>query len=80
MKTPARSLAKKTVVLTDGTVVGTLYNITVDFKTGSIVNLLVKPQNEIPEFRKEEGLYFIPFECVRSLRDYIVVDRRKLRV
>ena len=79
MNVPARSLARKTVVLTDGTVVGTLYNMTVDFKTGTIVNLLVKPQNEIPEFRKEEGLYFIPFECVRSLKDYIVVDRRKLR-
>ncbi len=79
MDVPARSLARKTVVLTDGTVVGTLYNITVDFKTGSIVNLLVKPQNEIPEFRKDEGLYLIPFDCVRSLKDYIVVDRRKLR-
>ncbi len=79
MSVPARSLAKKTVVLTDGTIVGTLYNITVDFKTGSIVNLIVRPQNEIPDFRMEEGLYIIPFECVKSLRDYIVVDRRKLR-
>lgn len=79
MRIPARSLARKSVVLTDGTVVGTLYNITVDFKTGSIVNLLVKPQNEVPEFRKEEGLYIIPFECVRSLKDFVVVDRRRVR-
>ncbi len=76
---PAKSLARKSVVLTDGTVVGTLYNITVDFKTGSIVNLLVKPQNEVPDFKKEEGLYIIPFECVRALKDYIVVDRRRIR-
>ncbi len=76
---PARSLARKSVVLTDGTVVGTLYNITVDFKTGSIVNLLVRPQNEVPDFKKEEGLYIIPFECVRALKDYIVVDRRRIR-
>ncbi|MET1124591.1 MAG: PRC-barrel domain-containing protein [Archaeoglobaceae archaeon] len=79
MDIPARSLARKTVVLTDGTVVGTLYNITVDFRTGSIVNLIVKPKNEVPEFRKEEGMYIIPFECVRALKDYIVVDRRKVR-
>jgi len=79
MRIPAKSLARKSVVLTDGTVVGTLYNITVDFKTGSIVNLLVKPQNEVPEFRKEEGLYIIPFECVRSLKDFVVVDRRRAR-
>lgn len=79
MRIPARSLARKPVVLTDGTIVGTLYNITIDFKTGSIVNLLVRPQNEVPEFRKEEGLYIIPFECVRSLKDFVVVDRRKVR-
>uniref|UniRef100_UPI0030BA2B4E PRC-barrel domain-containing protein n=1 Tax=Archaeoglobus fulgidus TaxID=2234 RepID=UPI0030BA2B4E len=79
MYVPARSLARKSVVLTDGTVVGTLYNITVDFKTGTIVNLLVKPENEIPDFKKEEGLYIIPFECVRSLKDFIVVDRRRVR-
>ncbi len=79
MYVPARSLARKSVVLTDGTVVGTLYNITVDFKTGSIVNLLVRPENEIPDFKKEEGLYIIPFECVRSLKDFIVVDRRRVR-
>ncbi len=75
----ARSLSRKTVVLTDGTVVGVLHNMTVDFRTGAIVNLIVKPQNEIPEFRKEEGMYIIPFECVRALKDYIVVDRRKVR-
>jgi len=79
MQMLAKTLARKTVVLTDGTVVGTLYNITVDFKTGSIVNLLVKPQNDIPEFKKEEGVYIIPFECVKALKDYIVVDKRKLR-
>ena len=44
-----------------------------------IVNLLVKPQNDIPEFKKEEGVYIIPFECVKALKDYIVVDKRKLR-
>ena len=79
MYVPARSLARKSDVLTDGTVVGTLYNITVDFKTGTIVHLLVKPENEIPDFKKAEGLYIIPFECVWSLKDFIVVDRRRVR-
>ncbi|MEM3178771.1 MAG: PRC-barrel domain-containing protein [Archaeoglobaceae archaeon] len=80
MKVPARSLSRKTVVLTDGTVVGTLYNITVDFKTGALMNLIVKPLNEIPEFRREEDMYIIPFSCVHALKDYIVIDKRKLRV
>lgn len=79
MKVLARSLSRKTVVLTDGTVVGALYNITVDFKTGALLNLIVKPLNEIPEFRKEENMYIIPFSSVTALKDYIVVDKGKLR-
>ncbi|MCC6027000.1 MAG: PRC-barrel domain-containing protein [Archaeoglobus sp.] len=80
MRIPVRSLSRKTVVLTDGTVVGALYNITVDFKTGALVNLIVKPLNEIPELRKEENMYIIPFTAVTSLKDYIVVDKGKLRM
>ncbi|MDK2796298.1 MAG: hypothetical protein PWQ58_1497 [Archaeoglobaceae archaeon] len=80
MKVSARSLSRKTVVLTDGSVVGTLYNITVDFKTGALLNLVVKPMNEIAELRKEEDMYIIPFECVHALKDYIVIDKRKLRM
>ncbi len=76
---PAKSLARKTVVLSDGTVVGRLYNITVNFRTGELVSLIVKPLNDIPNFKKEEGYYIIPFEFVRALKDYIVVDKRKMR-
>lgn len=75
MKVPVRSLSRKTVVLTDGTVVGSLYNIIVDFKTGALLNLIVKPLNEIPELRKEENMYIIPFSSVTSLKDYIVIDK-----
>ena len=76
---PAKSLARKTVVLSDGTVVGKLHNITVNFRTGELVSLIVKPTNDIPNFKKEEGFYIIPFEFVRALKDYIVVDKRKMR-
>ncbi|HDM60179.1 MAG TPA: PRC-barrel domain containing protein [Archaeoglobus veneficus] len=75
----ARSLAKKTVLLSDGTVVGTVYNITADLKTGSLLEILVRPQSNIPELEKENGLYIIPFETVKSIADYIVIDRRMLR-
>lgn len=75
----AKSLSKKVVLLSDGTVVGTVYNITVDLKTGSLIDLLVKPQTEIPEIVKEDGIYVIPFESVKSISDYVVLDRRKLR-
>ena len=75
----AKSLSKKVVLLSDGTVVGTVYNITVDLRTGSLMDLLVKPQTEIPEIKEEDGIYIIPFEGVKSISDYVVVDRRKLR-
>lgn len=75
----AKSLARKTVLLSDGTVIGTVYNITVDLKTGTLIDLLVKPQNDVPELKKQDGLYIIPFDSVKSISDYVVIDKRKLR-
>jgi len=75
----ARSLARKQVLLSDGTVVGVVYNVTADLRTGVLLNLLVKPQNEISELKKDDGLYVIPFESVRAIKDYIVIDRKLIR-
>ena len=75
----AKSLAKKMVLLSDGTVVGTLYNVTVDLKTGAILELIIKPgQNPVPELEKQNDLYIVPFESVKSISDYIVLDKRKI--
>ena len=73
----ARSLVRKIVTLSDGTVIGELDNILVDFKTGTLISLLVKPNKKIEDFEMQDGLYVIPFEYVRAISDYIVVDRRK---
>ncbi len=75
----AKSLSKKVVLLSDGTVVGRVYNLTVDLRTGLLVDLIVKPQTEIPEIVKDDGLYVIPFDSVISISDYVVVDRKRLR-
>jgi sporulation protein YlmC with PRC-barrel domain len=75
----AKSLARKQVLLSDGTVVGVVYNVTADLRTGVLLNLLVKPQNEISELKKDDGLYVIPFESVRAIKDYIVVDRKLIK-
>ena len=74
----AKSLARKTVLLSDGTVLGVLHNINVDFRTGSLISLVVKPQNEVSGIEKVDGYYIIPFESVKSISDYIVVDRKRL--
>jgi len=73
----AKSLAKKTVTLSDGTILGELYNILVDFKTGTLLSLLVKPARKVDGFEMQDGLYVIPFEYVKAVSDYVVVDRRK---
>lgn len=75
----AKSLGKKVVLLSDGTVVGSVYNITMDLKTGSLIDIVVKPQNEVPDLEKQNGLYIIPFESVKSISDYVVLDKRKIK-
>ncbi len=74
----AKSLGKKVVLLSDGTVVGSVYNVTMDLKTGSLIDIVVKPQNEVPDLEKQNGLYIIPFDSVKSISDYVVLDRRKI--
>ncbi|WP_457550036.1 PRC-barrel domain-containing protein [Archaeoglobus sp.] len=72
-----KSLSKKIVTLSDGTIIGKLYNIIADFRTGTLLKVLVKPTKEVDGFEMEDGLYVIPFECVKAISDYIVVDMRK---
>ncbi len=81
MQVFARSLARKTVLMSDGTVVGTLHNITADLKTGLLLSVIVKPakNTNIPELEKKDGFYIIPFDTVKSISDYIVIDRRLIK-
>ena len=72
----AKSLAKKTVTLSDGTIIGELYNVLVDFKTGTLLSLLVKPTKKVDDFEMKNDLYVIPFEYVKAVSDYVVIDRR----
>ncbi len=73
----ARSLAKKTVTLSDGTIIGELYNVLVDFKNGTLLSLLVKPSKKIDDFEMRDNLYVIPFEFVKAVSDYIIVNKRR---
>ncbi len=73
-----REMLNKTVLLSDGTIVGVVHTITFDYKTGSLVDIVVRPKNEIEGLRKEDGYYIIPCESVRSVSDYVVVDRKRV--
>ncbi|MDD1717607.1 MAG: PRC-barrel domain-containing protein [Methanoregulaceae archaeon] len=76
-KTLARSLSKKKIMTSDGKMVGTLKNITVDFDTGQVVDLIVYPDPSFDTagYRVEGDRLFITFEAVKDIKDYIVVDR-----
>jgi sporulation protein YlmC with PRC-barrel domain len=48
-----------------------------DYKSGEVTDLVVKPEPgfDTSNYKIEDDKLFIPFEAVKDIRDYIVVDR-----
>ncbi|HVP94295.1 MAG TPA: PRC-barrel domain-containing protein [Methanoregulaceae archaeon] len=76
-RTLARSLSRKKIMTNDGKMIGTLKNITVDFDTGQVVDLIIHPDPSFDTsgYRLEGDKLYINFEAVKDIKDYIVVDR-----
>ena len=62
---------------TDGMVIGMIKNIMVDLESGQVIDLVVKPEPDFDTagYRMDGERMFIPFEAVKDIKDYIVVDR-----
>ncbi len=73
----ARNLRDKQIVSSDGVTLGVLNNIVIDIRTGSIEDLVVKPDIGFEKEKyKEDGEFILmPFDAVRAIKDYIVVDK-----
>jgi sporulation protein YlmC with PRC-barrel domain len=76
----AENLSGKSVMGSDGTELGMLYNITVDLKTGELHDLVVTPDGksetgEVGFDADEDGRYRVPISQVQAVKDYIVVKR-----
>ncbi|MFP8955649.1 PRC-barrel domain-containing protein [Natronosalvus vescus] len=76
----AENLSGKSVMGSDGTELGLLYNITMDLNSGKLHDLVVDPDEELPsravDFDKNEaGRFLIPVSRVQAVKDYIVVQR-----
>jgi sporulation protein YlmC with PRC-barrel domain len=76
----AENLSGKSVMGSDGTELGMLYNITMDLKTGALKDLLVSPNEEYPAGDSrfeldEEGRLHVPVSHVQAVKDYIVIER-----
>ncbi len=80
-KTFSRTLAKKKVMSTDGMLIGTIKNVMVDLGTGQVVDLIVRPDESFNTegYRMDGDKMFVPFEAVKDIKDYIVVDRYLLK-
>ncbi|HHV24790.1 MAG: PRC-barrel domain-containing protein [Methanosarcina sp.] len=77
----ARNLFNKQVMATDGTEIGTLSNIVVEIKGGSIIDMLVAPNPnfDTSKYRKANNFILIPFDSVSAIKDYIIIDKMKAR-
>jgi sporulation protein YlmC with PRC-barrel domain len=71
----AENLSGKAVMGSDGAELGTLYNITMDLKTGKLHDLLVEPNLEVSTDYEtdDENLLRVPVGDVKAVKDYIVV-------
>ncbi len=80
-KTFCRFLAKKRLMSNDGMLIGTIKNIIVDLNTGQVVDLLVKPDETFKTegYRTDGDKMLVPFEAVKDIKDYVVVDRYLLK-
>ncbi|AEH38236.1 MULTISPECIES: PRC-barrel domain-containing protein [Halopiger] len=76
----AENLSGKSVMGSDGTELGLLYNITMDLKSGELHDLVIEPDEELPtrsvDFNiNEDGRFLVPVSRVQAVKDYIVVQR-----
>ena len=69
-------LLSKTIMSTDGVILGQIDNFVVDTKNGDIPHVLVIPTEEIEpkKFKTDSrGRLVLPFDKVRSAKDVVVI-------
>ncbi|MFT4909527.1 MAG: sporulation protein YlmC with PRC-barrel domain [Natronomonas sp.] len=74
----AENLSDKEVMGSDGASLGTLYNITMDLKTGTLQHLVLDPNQRAGDLefeRDDAGNYRVPVTRVQAVKDTIVIDR-----
>ena len=74
----AENLSGKDVLGTDGAELGSLYNITMDLKSGSLHNLVIDANESLRETgfdRDETGRLLVPVDRVQAVKDHMIVQR-----
>ncbi len=77
MKVMEKELRGKKVMSNEGLYLGIIRNITVDERTGKLVDLVVEPSDKIDPrlyHQNEEGYLLFPFDSVKSVKDVVVIS------
>ena len=77
MKVMENELRGKKVMSSGGLYLGIIRNITVDEKTGNLLDLVVEPSDKIdPRLynQNEEGYIIFPFDTVKSVKDFVILS------
>ncbi|OUJ18078.1 Protein implicated in RNA metabolism containing PRC-barrel domain [Methanonatronarchaeum thermophilum] len=76
MEIPVTKLSKKDIVSSDGDEIGSLYNVTMNMKTGELLDLIIEPHREVDpsNYETQDDYIVIPFQNVKAIKDMIVVE------
>jgi sporulation protein YlmC with PRC-barrel domain len=81
----SRDMAGKKIVTTDGEEMGKLIDATFDPKTGKLEYILVEINESFALDNKnlikyEENVAKVPFDAVLAIKDYVILEKKKLVV
>ncbi|MEL9998951.1 MAG: PRC-barrel domain-containing protein [Thermoplasmata archaeon] len=77
MKKFISELKGKTVMTSEGVILGTIDNFVIDLDTGEIKHLLVTPtkSSESSKFETDaQGRMILPFKSMKSAKDVVVLE------
>ena len=74
----AENLSGKAVMGSDGAEIGMLYNITMDFDAGRLVNLVITADESYQgdDFETDpNGRLLVPVNRVQAVKDHMIIER-----
>lgn len=80
-KIVASRLRDRMIVTEQGHEIGVLFDIVVDENNGKLTALIAQPANETIKnllVTDKDGLCLIPFNAVHALKDFVVIDAKRL--
>lgn len=77
MRIMEKELRGRKVMSSEGLYLGVIRNITVDERTGNLVDLIVEPSDKIDPrlyHQNDEGYLLFSFDTVKSVKDVVILS------